>query len=97
MQIESIIINLRNRIADFRKSELYEKSKPLRFDINAIEIAVNLSSLGIDNNRAILKSEEYWFEGGYLIANDLTGQWEDISIFYNKLVEAVKASKFFRS
>lgn len=96
MEIETIIISLRSRIADFRKSELYEKSKPLRFDINAIELAVNLSALGVDNNRAILESEEYWFEGGYLIANDLTGQWEDISMSYNKLVEVVKEYKFFR-
>lgn len=90
MEIEEIILNLRKRIAEFKETELYKINKNFRFDIRAIEIALNLSELRFDNNRSILESEQYWFKGGYLIANDLTGEWEDISFLYNKLVAIVK-------
>ncbi|HTA63835.1 MAG TPA: hypothetical protein VK835_15335 [Bacteroidia bacterium] len=96
MKVEDIILNLREQINSFRATDLYNSSKPLKFDINSIEIALNLSELGINNNRAIEANEENWFKGGYLIANDFCGEWEDISVLYNKLVDEVKKKKYFR-
>jgi hypothetical protein len=96
MDIEELILELRNRINEFRKTELYKNTIPLKFDVSAIEIAINLTELGVYNSRAILKSEEYWFEGEYLIQNDFTGYWENISILYSQLVDVVKGKKFYR-
>lgn len=95
MEIEEIVMALRKRIVDFRESQLYKNSKPIRFFGNAISIAVDLTDLAINNNRPILPEERYWFEGSYLIDNSLTGEWEDISSLYKKLIKIVKQNDFY--
>lgn len=95
MELPGIIEALRRRTNDFRNSEL-SNIKPLKFDINSIEIALCLAELGHYNNRSIQPSEEYWFKGTYLISNDFNGEWEDISMLYGQLVEKVQSLKYFR-
>jgi hypothetical protein len=61
---------LKEIIANLRQYTLSERQQnPTRevdiFFINAIEIACNLTELGLSQKRQIKKEEQYWFEGSY--------------------------------
>ncbi len=90
MEAIKICQNLRVRVSDFKDSDLFKKSKPLQYDILAIEIAINLCELALLHNRNIEESEKIWFTAGYYIAMDFTGVWEDISKLYDEMVKTIK-------
>ena len=63
-------LELKHIIDKLRQYTLSERqSNPTReidiFFINAIEIACNLTELGLSQKRQIKKDEQYWFEGAY--------------------------------
>ena len=35
----------------------------------------------------------HWFQGGFYISNDLTGQWEDIAAMYDIIVKTAKENR----
>lgn len=86
---QTLIETLQERINDYKKCSLYN-NKALKQDILSVQIAISIFELNLYCGRAIEESEKYWFEGGYYLANDLTGEWEDISKMYNSLVEIAK-------
>lgn len=63
------------------------------FFINAIEIACNLTELGLSQSRPITKDEEYWFEGSYHM-NFWDAEIENK--FYGPLVTEVIERNWFR-
>lgn len=85
MEINDLISNLHGRLSEYKKSDLYS-TKPLRQDILSIEIAACLFEMAIHCNRTITEEEQYWFKGGYYISSDITGEWNDISLMYDKIV-----------
>ncbi len=89
MEIKTLIDNLRKRIEEYKSNQLYN-SKVLKQDILSIEIAISLLELYVYCGRKIEESEKYWFKGGYYIANDITGEWEDISKMYDEIVRISK-------
>ena len=63
-------LELKNIITNLREYTIPERQKnPTReidiFFINAIEIACNLTELGLSQKRQITKEEQYWFQGAY--------------------------------
>ncbi|SFQ31221.1 hypothetical protein [Parafilimonas terrae] len=92
MEINILIDTLHDRLLAYKKSDLYQ-NKVLRQDILSIEIAICLFEIAVYCNRTISEGEKYWFKGGYYIANDLTGKWEDISKMYDELVKTAKEKK----
>jgi hypothetical protein len=89
---EQIINSLRERIFEYKKSDLFN-SKALKQDVLSIEIAVNLFEMKLFCNREIGDEDLYWFRGGYLISMDMTGEWEGISLMYDKMAQIVLEGK----
>ena len=89
MDKEQLIKDLRKRLSEYRKSKLYE-NKVLRQDILSIEIALCLFELATFCERKITKEEFYWFDGGFYIENDITGEWEDLANKYKEMIIIVK-------
>lgn len=90
-ELELIILELRK----FTISEREKKSirKIDIFFINTIEIACNLTELGITQNRSIEKSEQYWFEGSYHL-NFWDSEIEEK--FYSPLIKEVIKRDWFK-
>lgn len=93
METNLLIIRLRNRLIEYQQSQLY-KNIALRQDILSITIALSLFEIALFCNREITHTEKYWFEGGYYIANDITGEWNDIASMYDQIVSIAKAENF---
>jgi hypothetical protein len=92
MEINQLIEALHKRLAEYKKSNLYQ-TIPLRQDILSVEIAVSLFEMAIYCNRTIKEDEKYWFKGGYYISSDITGEWSDIAVMYDKVVNLSKERK----
>ena len=90
-ELKDIIKKLR----DFTLSE--RQKNPTKtmdlFFINAIEMACNLTELGLIQKREISKEERYWFQGGYHM-----NFWDpDIETnLYSPLVDEVTKRKWFK-
>ena len=63
LELKEIIARLREYTLSER--QLNSARKVDVFFINAIEIACNLTELGLSQQRQIKKEEEYWFKGSY--------------------------------
>jgi hypothetical protein len=85
---------LRNRLTDFRNSDLHKNSKIYRCTTRLIEIALNLSELTVENEVVINSSDKHWFEGSYLIDHDFNGEWSDISDLYSQLIDELIDKKY---
>ena len=92
MDIDILINQLHNRLNEYKKSPLFN-NKILKRDILAIEIALCLFEMAIYCDRNITKDEEIWFEGSFYLAQDITGEWEDITKLYGQIAN-LAAKKF---
>ena len=89
---------LKEIISALRQYTLSERQKNSSreidiFFINTIEIACNLTELGLSQRRPINKEEEYWFEGSHHM-NFWDAEIEDK--FYGPLVIEVSGRNWFR-
>lgn len=84
---------LRNRINDYKKSNLYSEYSINRQNIRMIEIMINLTELCCENKFKLEKSNYYWFTGSYLINVDFNGEWKDISNLYSAIVDIMVNNK----
>ena len=91
LELKEIIARLREYT--FSERQLNSERKIDIFFINAIEIACNLTELGLSQQRQIKKDEEYWFEGSYHM-----NFWDaDIDRdLYGPLVTEVRRRNWFR-
>ncbi|WP_341836437.1 hypothetical protein WJU16_00865 [Chitinophaga pollutisoli] len=89
---------LRALLISYTKTQTYEINEGSKVSVAAILLAISLYELGELQNRAISREEEQWFEGGYAVAREFdTSDWKDISIYYDRIVSAVKGKNFFRA
>lgn len=95
MKALEISVKLRNRLTQFRESDLFLNSKFFQRDNRAMEIALNLVELACENDRKIDPCNKIWFEGVYLIDHSFNGEWSDISDLYAALVDEVNRLKLF--
>jgi hypothetical protein len=91
---EQLIHRLRERIFQYKNTELFN-NKALKQDVLSIEIAINLFEMKLFCNREIGLEDLYWFRGGYLISNDMTGEWKDISLMYGEMAQIVLEGESF--
>lgn len=91
IELTEIIKSLRNFTN--RKREEHTIDETSVFFINVIEIACNLTELGLSKSRNILVEEEYWFGGSYHM-NFWNAEIE--SKFYSELTSEVRKRKYFR-
>lgn len=89
METNLLIKKLQKRLTEFKFSYDYSQSSIIQ-DINAVQIALCLFEMSLYCNRPIKEDEMYWFNGGYYIAYDIAGEWEDISKMYDEIVKIVK-------
>ncbi|MBC8047613.1 MAG: hypothetical protein H7Y00_12510 [Fimbriimonadaceae bacterium] len=96
MTLAAITNILRKRITEYRHNNRINTS--INEAINLIEIALNVTELGISNNRAIEISEEHWFEPDWKIIYALEKtEWDDLIDLYRELDFKVKERNWFRS
>ncbi|RYD81702.1 MAG: hypothetical protein EOP53_05710 [Sphingobacteriales bacterium] len=92
---DSELLKIIEELRTFTASERKKKSSLTVdvFFVNAIEIACNLSELGLLNNRQIKKEEEYWFEGSYHM-----NFWEPEieNSLYSPLSAEIRSRNWFR-
>jgi hypothetical protein len=91
--IELVEIISKLRLFSFSKRQKYPTIEMDIFFINVIEIACNLTELGLSQKRKITNEEKYWFEGSYLM-----NFWNaDIETnLYGPLIKEVKNRNWFR-
>lgn len=96
MQLLESIYFLRKKVCEYRlhKANLSEISS----HVNAIDIVLSLSELGIKDKRSITKEEENWFRAGLYLSYVFAGSdWEIISIEFDKLVNEIEKNNYFRN
>ena len=95
MELESILKNLRTRLSEYLfKTQIEERS----LHVNAIEIAVCLVELALEDKRSIKKEEENWFKAAYYLSYVFPSgsEWEDMYELYCILVDDVERKNYFR-
>lgn len=92
METNALIEQLQKRLLEYKISNLYS-NKVLKQDIISIQIALCLLEMALYCGRFITEEEKYWFKGEFYIANDITGEWEDIAIMYSQIVSI--ANQYF--
>jgi hypothetical protein len=85
---------LRNRLADFKKSNLFIEYASFRQDIRMIEVMVNLSELAWENKFKLENHHYHWFKGWYLLANSFNGEWKVIPELYSNIVDIMVDKRF---
>lgn len=96
--LQEIIANLRNEISKYRHSNDYKGGGSITvYIVNALEIAIALTEIGVFRNRPISFEEEHWFKGAYQMNFEFEGSpWIHILTLYEKLVDKVKELNYFR-
>jgi len=93
--IPEIFYLLRSRISDYRKDN-YEMAHPaIKFDINSVEIALNLAEIYF-YYRNLTDKELEWFKGKRFITETFQNDWKDIADNYLLMAEFVKKGKINR-
>ena len=65
--------------------------------MNAIDIALCLTELGIQDSRMISEAEENWFKAGYYLNYVFANShWSDIEELYDQMVDKVVEINYFR-
>jgi hypothetical protein len=81
---------------EYRNFKIQEQSE-ISTHVNAIDIALCLTELGVRDSRMISEAEENWFKAGYylnyIFANST---WSDIEKLYDQMVDKVVEKEFFR-
>lgn len=94
--IKITFTSLRNRIAEYRKN-YYESLHPaLKFDINAVEIALNLAEIHF-HHRNLTDKELEWFRGKRFIEDTFQNEWKDIADNYLIITEFIKSGNHLRA
>lgn len=95
MDLINNVNNLRKRICQYRAEKF--GFKEISTHINAVDIALALTELGVKDNRAITKEEQEWFKAGLYLAYIFeNSEWEDIVDEYNRIVAQVEKLSYFR-
>jgi len=95
MTLAAIANILRKRITEFRHSNRVNAG--INEAVNRIEIALNISELGISKNRIIEISEEIWFEPDWKIIHTLERtEYDDLIDLYRELIYKVEERNWFR-
>ncbi|WP_290793202.1 hypothetical protein [Flavihumibacter sp. UBA7668] len=93
MELETEVIRLRQRLCEYR---LARQGQNISTHVNAIDIALALTELGLKDGRPIDEQEKNWFRAGLYLSYVFDGsEWEDIARSYNDIVEKVKQLKYF--
>lgn len=87
---------LREKLTEFKNSDLFLNNESFRQDIRFIEIMINLTELAYENKRLIEPTEKHWFEGSYIIDTSFTGKWADISNLYSSLIDEINKLRLFK-
>jgi len=96
MGINELIHKLRCRIADYRKTKW--QVKEVTTHLNAIEIALALTDLGIRDGRPITSDERNWFRADLYLAYVFEGSdWEDILEDYRQVVSFAESRQYFKN
>jgi hypothetical protein len=95
MTLAAIANILRKRLSYYRHTNRANTS--INEAVNCIEIALNITELGISANHPIDKPDEKWFQPDWsiILALDKT-EWDDMSDLYRELCYKVKERNWFR-
>ena len=94
--LEEIIGDLRKRIVEYRNFKIHNESE-ISTHVNAIDIALCLAELGIQDSRMISEAEENWFKAGYYLNYVFANShWSDIEELYDQMVDKVVEINYFR-
>lgn len=94
-KLKEIIPALRAENQEFRMIAEKQMVKRYMFYNNVITIATSLAEMFIEEQRKISNSEKYWFEGGYYMSMDISGEFPDLYSHYIDLVVEVEAQNAF--
>ena len=94
--------NLREIITELRKLlceyHISKQGMQVSTHVSALEIALCLVEMGIEDKRAIRNDEENWFKAGYHLTYVFPSgnEWGRISLLYDKMVDATEELNYFR-
>lgn len=95
VELIKTVNDLRQRVCQYRLEKT--SIKDISTHLNAVDIVLSLVELGLRDKRPISKEEENWFRAGlylsYVFANS---EWEDISLKFAQIVNAVEKENYFR-
>ncbi|MBC8173401.1 MAG: hypothetical protein H7X71_05780 [Chitinophagales bacterium] len=95
MTLASITNICRKRITEYRHNNRVNTS--INEAINLLEIALNITELGISKNRPVEITEEQWFEPDWKIIYALEKtEWDDLIDLYRELIYKVQERNWFR-
>lgn len=94
-KIQQLAKELRTLICQYRISK---NNTDISTHVSAIEIALGLVEMGIEDKRAVREQEENWFKAGYHLSYIFPSgsEWETISILYDRMVDIVQELNYFR-
>lgn len=95
MELMDLINELRKRVCEYRLKTVGKKE--ISTHLNAVDIVLALSELGIKDKRPINQEEQNWFSAGLYLSYVFDGsEWEDIPIQFEKIVEEVEKRNYFK-
>lgn len=93
------INELRERVYKYRQEKIFRNTNSaILYTVDAVELAIIYTELGIVRDREISDEEKHWFEG-YRFIDDVFGGddiWSDIVLKYEEIVNFVKNKNYFR-
>lgn len=94
VELIKTVNDLRQRVCQYRLEKT--SIKDISTHLNAVDIVLSLVELGLRDKRPISKEEENWFRAGlylsYVFGNS---EWEDISLKFAQIVNAVEKENSF--